>query len=233
MNDQDVISVFVDESGNFEDLKDPARYCIVTLVLHNQTSDISKYIAELDRANEDLGMDPERFQFHAGPLIRQEGMCAALSRRQRARLFDRMMTFVRNVDFRYISFCVDTQFVNTPEQIHEKLKREMLEFFAVHKEVFESMGRINLYYDAGQKSVTRLLRTTLAHSFACPVEIVDGVRQVDYKLLQVADLVCTVELMAKRLAENLPLTLSEIRMFGGPRDFKRNILKKIKMKQLK
>ena len=37
MNDQNILSVFVDESGNFGDPDDLARYCIVTLVFQRQS----------------------------------------------------------------------------------------------------------------------------------------------------------------------------------------------------
>ena len=61
-HDERLLSVFVDESGNFGDPDDPARYCIVTLVLHDQSVDISRFVSELDRANYDLGLDPDMFR---------------------------------------------------------------------------------------------------------------------------------------------------------------------------
>jgi hypothetical protein len=36
MSNQNILSVFVDESGNFGDPDDVARYCIVPLVFHKQ-----------------------------------------------------------------------------------------------------------------------------------------------------------------------------------------------------
>lgn len=56
INKDRVLSIFVDESGNFGDPHDPARHCIVTLVLHDQAFDISRYVEDLDRANDDLGL---------------------------------------------------------------------------------------------------------------------------------------------------------------------------------
>ena len=108
MSDQNILSVFVDESGNFGDPDDSARYCIVTLVFHNQSAEITRFIKELNQANYDLGIDPETFQFHMGPLIRQEDEYTAMSRPMRGRILDRMMTFVRKVEFSYhcITVCV-------------------------------------------------------------------------------------------------------------------------------
>lgn len=223
----------MDESGNFGDVDDPARYCIVTLVLHDQTKNIVRYIQELDRANEDLGLDTKVFQFHTAPLIRQDGVFAAMSRKQRGRILDRMMTFVRNVDFRYCCFSVDTDYVNTAEQIVERLERSMSDFIVVHKDVFESLDYIKVYYDAGQKAVSKLLLDVFRGSVSCPVEFAQGARQDDYKLFQVADLICTLRLIALRLDAGQGMNQAERRFFGGPRDFRRNILKKIREKELR
>ena len=232
MKKENLLSVFVDESGNFGDTRDLARYCIVTLVLHDQNQDVSQAVRDLDRANDDLGLDPETFQFHSMPLIRQDDEYAAMSRRMRGRILDRMLTFVRNVDFSYCSFCVDTNFVNTPDQVFERLKREMREFIVTHKVAFERLGSVKVYYDAGQKQVSRLLEETMGTLLGCPMTFEHGARQGAYKLLQVADLICTVELISRRLADGVTLPRAERRFFGGPRDFKRNLLKKIRQKRL-
>jgi len=232
MSKERLLSVFVDESGNFGDPNDPVRLCIVTLVLHDQSFDISRFVKDLDRANYDLGLDPETFQFHTAPLIRQDDEYAAMSRRMRGRILDRMLTFVRNVDFRYCCFSVDTDFVNTSDQIFAKMKRQMVDFIRLHKTAFESTGSVKVYYDAGQKSVSRLLEETLGVVLSCPVMFAQGARQEHYKLLQVADLICTTHLIEQRLLRGHSLNLAESRFFGGARDFKRNILKKIKAKEL-
>ena len=232
MKNDRLLSIFVDESGNFGDAHDQARYCIVTLVLHDQRQDVSLALQELDRANEDLGLDSETFQFHTMPLIRQDDEYAAMSRRMRGRILDRMLTFVRRVDFRYCCFCVDTNFVNSAEQIFSKLKQQMTDFMLANRKEFESIGRIKVYYDAGQKSVSRLLEETIGRLFACPVDFAQGARQGRYKMLQVADLICATELINRRLEDGQPFPLAEKRFFGGARDFKRNLLKKIRQKAL-
>ena len=232
MNNERLLSIFVDESGNFGDVSDMARYCIITLVLHDQSFDITDAVRNLNRANDDLGLDSDVFRFHSMPLIRQDDEYAAMSRRMRGRILARMLTFVRDVDFRYCTFCVDTSFVNTPEQVFDKMKRQTEDFISAHKTTFESLGGIKVYYDAGQKQVSKLLEETIGRQMSSPIVFAQGVTQGNYKLLQVADLICTVELINRRLEDGVPLPLAETRFFGGPRDFKRNILKKIRQKRL-
>ncbi|MCR5126399.1 MAG: hypothetical protein K6B43_14575 [Treponema sp.] len=54
---------------------------------------------------------------------------------------------------------------------------------------------------------------------------------MDYKLFQVADLICTMEL-TKDKADKNKLSNSEIEFFGSARDFKKNIYKQIEKKKL-
>ena len=65
------------------------------------------------------------------------------------------------------------------------------------------------------------------------VEFAQGVQPANYRLFQLADLVCSIHLIERRLEVGDPMTTSEMRLFGGPRDFKRNILKKIKTKEIR
>ena len=57
------------------------------------------------------------------------------------------------------------------------------------------------------------------------------VQPVDYKLFQVADLVCTMELLAEK-AEGNSFSRSEQEFFGSVRDFRKEYLKGFQKKRL-
>lgn len=52
----------------------------------------------------------------------------------------------------------------------------------------------------------------------------------DYKLFQVADFICTMELTSLKLENNL-FSKSEMLFFGNKRDLKQNYLKVLKKKE--
>jgi hypothetical protein len=52
----------------------------------------------------------------------------------------------------------------------------------------------------------------------------------DYKLFQVADFICTMELVSLKL-ENSLFSKSEMTFFGNKRDLKQNYLKALKKKE--
>lgn len=84
----------------------------------------------------------------------------------------------------------------------------------------------NRYYDNGQIELTRLLISVFSTLYA-HVEF-RKVRPVDYKLFQVADLICTTEL----IEEKAELSRSELDFFNSKRDFRKNYLKSLRKKQL-
>ena len=64
------LSVFVDESGSFGPYELHSPYYIVTLLLHDQSKDITDDVILFARKLSELGL-PE-YTVHSGPLIRRE-----------------------------------------------------------------------------------------------------------------------------------------------------------------
>ena len=92
---------------------------------------------------------------------------------------------------------------------------------------------VKVYYDCGQPLVTQLLRDTACRAFGSSVEFAQGVRPSDYRLFQLADLICTLTLVKSKMDAGLPMSASERRFFGGPRPFKRIYLRQLKAKELR
>ena len=154
-----------------------------------------------------------------------------MSRNMRGKLFYQMLSFVRKSDLRFHCFAIDTRFVASEGQIVESLKRELQAFFGEHDKLFDENTTLRVFYDGGQKGVSHILEGI---SEGCPCAVVreQRVTQGNCRMLQVADCICTVKLIGLRLDAGLSLNLSEQRFFGSPRTFERNILRKIKSKEI-
>ena len=85
--DDTILSVFVDESGKFQHPDSTSRYYVVGMVFHRQSDSIAEAVKALDATNASLGFDPERFAFHAGPLVRAEKNFSMMSRNFRGKIF--------------------------------------------------------------------------------------------------------------------------------------------------
>ena len=225
-----VLSIFVDESGRFQYPDADSRFYILGLVLHDQSQSIEKYVADLERSEAEIGLDGHCF--HAGPLIRKEKGYEIMSRKWRGRIFSRMMAFAQKVPFLYHCLSVDKKQIDDVGQIVDRLKRHLADFIADHRMDLLDVGTVKVYYDCGQSPVTNLLHQTFVDELGKRVEFTQGVQPANYRLFQLADLVCTVHLIERRILAGDMMTPSEVRFFGGPRDFKRNILKKLKAKEI-
>ena len=222
-----ILSVFIDESGDFGAYDYHAPYYLVTMVLHDQSVDISANINALEDHMRMLGY--EHHAIHTGPLIRRESIYRDDRMEDRARLFNSLFHFTRKLDFKYI--CVKVKKSECPDVITmtAKLSKAIADAVRSSTEFWRQYDRVIVYYDNGQMELTKILTSVFSTLYAH----VDfrKVRPVDYKLFQVADLVCTMELLEEKANSN-NFTKSEKDFLGSPRDFKKNQLKHLKKKQL-
>jgi hypothetical protein len=228
-NDTREISVFIDESGSFEPTVVSSRFYLVCLVFHNQSADISDAIARLEDALEGLGLPPD-YCVHAGPLIRREGDCKNESRERRRAIFAKMLSFIRKADFSYRCFFLDKRFESGEGAVHDALLQKILSFLMENSAEFNAFDRLKIYYDNGQAQVMRLIREAFI-PFSSKVEFVDGVTPSKYRLFQVADTICTLELVRLKLEIEHRISDSEFAFFNGIQNLKKNYLKPIERKR--
>ena len=221
------LSIFIDESGDFGPYEKHSPYYLIVMVLHNQDIDLTKSIRGFDRHIQNLKFISHAV--HTAPLIRRESIYKNDLRENRTRLFNALFNFVRGLDIKYT--CIKVEKSETPNSVSltEKIKNEMTDILQTNQSVWKRFNQIIVYYDNGQVELTRILTSTFT-SFFTQIEF-RTVKPIDYKLLQVADLICTVELLSIK-AENKSFSRSELDFFGNIRNFKKNYLKPIRKKLL-
>jgi len=214
------LSVFVDESGSFDSSVIPSRFYLITLVFHDQSESIAKLVEELESQLAYLGHPG--ICIHSGPLIRREEVFAHMDITMRRKLFGRIVAFARRAPVRYRTFCVDKRFCDTPEAMKSALSRQISGYFSENTESLAAYKSIKVFYDNGQPQVGAILKGALPDP---RVSFPSNVTPERYRLFQVADLVCTVELLKAKLAADLPLTRSEAYFFNGVRELKKNYIR--------
>lgn len=93
------LSIFIDESGDFGEVKERPAYYLVTLVFHDQKNDISGEVSRLERGVHEAGFDIE--YIHTGPVIRREDIFAALTIGERRKLLYKMLNFMNACPITY------------------------------------------------------------------------------------------------------------------------------------
>ncbi|MBR1536022.1 MAG: DUF3800 domain-containing protein [Treponema sp.] len=219
------LSIFVDESGDFGEFQAHSPYYIVTMVIHEQDKDISENIKRLDSALRFYNLQDDAI--HTAPLIRREEIYVNMSPNERRRIFSFLYQFVLNCDIRYKVFIFEKKNFDSPLKLQAAMAREMDFFFKENLSYFQSFPEIVLYYDNGQHELNSILNLLLATNFNSY-----EIRKVlpnEYKLFQVADLICTVELLAHKM-QSQDFTRSEQLIFHTKRDFKKDFLRGVRLK---
>lgn len=221
------LSVFVDESGDFGEYEKHAPYYIITLVMHNQANDIEE---ELDHLEADLAaLGYPNHCVHTGPIIRGEQEYRYVDISVRQKIMNRMMTFTRKVNVRYKSCYIEKRKTDDSLEAVALLSKQIARFIRDNLEFFVSFDTVKIYYDNGQTEVNKILASVF-NSLLDHTEF-RRVLPSSYRLFQVADLICTIELLnLKREAKNL--SKSEQRFFNNERTLYKNYIKPVKDKEM-
>lgn len=221
-----ILSVFVDESGDFGKYEKHTPYYIVTMVFHDQSMDISEDIERLDTELRNIGYS--NIAIHTEPLIRREEIYVNVSPNERRAIFTKLFYFVLKTSIMYKTFVFEKREFEDALGLEARMHKEFTYFIRQNLSFFHSFDKTILYYDNGQHELTRILNMVLGTELAS-YEL-RRVLPANYKLFQAADLICTLALLEKKI-ENGELTRSEKLIFHTKRELFKEYIKKIKKKE--
>jgi len=221
------LSIFVDESGDFGEIKERPAYYLVTLVFHNQKYDITNQVRKLEISTRTAGFEFE--YIHTGPVIRREGIFSSLSINDRRKLIYKMLSFTLNCAITYETVIVNKKETNNKMALSKRLSAEIANILTTHRAFFEGFEKVIVYYDNGQSELGSILNTVFSLYFA-NVEFRKAEPQ-KYRLLQTADFICSLELLRLKWKENR-LSNSEKKFFYKPQELKKVFFKAIDKKRM-
>lgn len=198
------------------------------MVFHNQDVDIQENILHLETELSYLGL--KNLCIHTGPIIRKEEIYKEMNVIERRRIFNKMMAFIRSIDIQYKCFYIEKKHIEDSVEATGKLSKQISQFIREHFNEFLAFDAVKIYYDNGQIQISRLLSSVFNALLHNP--IFRKVMPADYKLFQVADFICTMELIKLKIENNI-FSNSEMNFFGNFRDLKQNYLKTLKKKEWK
>ena len=221
------LSVFIDESGDFGEIKERLAYYLVTFVFHNQDNGIEEQVLKLEESVRSSGFDVE--YIHTGPVIRREEVFAAYSIDERRKLLYKMLNFVNRCPLSYLTVIVDRREATDKIALSGKLAKAINSALSKHIEFFSDFDKIIVYYDNGQVELSTILNAVFSIQFS-NVEFRKAEPQ-KYRLLQAADFICSMELLRIKRDEKR-LSRSEECFFYKPQELKKTFLKSVDKKKL-
>lgn len=222
------LSIFVDESGHFGMHQKHSPYYIVSFVFHNQSEDISGLVATYESYLSDIGF-PNHF-IHTEPIIRGESVYEELSLDVRRKLFNSLCRFATRCPVKHKTFLFRKDENDSKLQMIHKMSRDISLFLQDHTSLFDGFDTVKLYYDNGQSEITSIMTTVLS-TMISNLEFKNATPS-EYRLFQVADLLCTIELTQQKYKDNGKLSKSESFFFKTYQNFKKNYLATYKKLEL-
>jgi len=222
------LSIFIDESGDFGETTERPAYYLVTMVFHNQSININENISKLEESVRVSGFNVE--YIHTGPVIRREDVFANYSIDERRKLIYKMLNFYNNCEIFHDTVIINRKEATDKLTLSGKLAKGITEMIRRHIEYFNQFDKVIVYYDNGQIELSSILNAVLTVLFG-DVEFRKAEPQ-KYRLLQVADFVCSMELLKIKRDEKR-LSKSEEKFFYKPQELKKVFLKSIDKKKLK
>ena len=220
------LSIFIDESG---DKTTPAQYFILTLVLHDQSKSIANDISvyEQSLANADIPNIP----FHSEPLLNGHGDYEDMTLEHRKKILSAFSSLVRFLPINYKSFVYKRSYFDSIEKLAVRMKRDISLTFSDNLEFFQSFNHVKIYYDNGQDIVKRAIYESVESILSKQAVIKKRTTMTEYRLAQVADYLCTIELAAVKYAAKENGGTYD-KFFGGVGTFKKNWLKQARRKAI-
>ncbi len=204
-----ILSVFVDESGNFNMAPEDVSFYSIAFVFHNQSQDISTYVDRLDSVLETIDY-PGTF-VHTAPIIRGKDEYANLDRKTRLSIFNRFMQFLNKIPYSYFFLLYDKSDYDNQDALLNKMRKDIQNFINSSMVSFSGFDDIIIYYDDGQKDIAALLRAIFRSTFSSYAKF-RHINQKDYRLAQAADFICTMETTAYKWEKGY-ITKSETKFF--------------------
>ena len=221
------LSIFIDESGDFGEVKERPAYYLVTFVFHNQDNNIEQQVSKLEESVRTAGFDVE--YIHTGPVIRREEIFGRYTIDERRKLLYKMLNFVNSCPISYLTVVVDRKEAMDKIALSGKLAKAINISMSQHQDFFRSFDKIIVYYDNGQTELSAILNAVFSIQFS-NVEFRKAEPQ-KYRLLQAADFICSMELLRIKWEEKR-LSKSEEKFFYKQQELKKTFLKSVEKKRL-
>ena len=218
------LGVFVDESGS-DGLSD--RHYLPTVVMHDQSENIANSIAAYEGALRAKGL-PD-IPFHASPLMNGKDQYSGLDLRTRKMMLGSFRVFLRHTPVRYHTFAYATKQFASLERLAGTTRRDLVNFLFDNLAELQGYDAVKVYYDNGQRSIAESLHLAIEYALSRDTVVYRSAQPCEYRLSQVADYICTMELTAIKFAKHAT-TATDEKFFGKWSDFKKGILKETRKK---
>ena len=220
------LSIFIDESG---DAGPGSRFYLLTLVFHDQSDNVLEGISRFERSL--LDAELPNATFHFTPVLRGHDQFVTYSVSERKKFLSQFRIFTEKCPIRYTSFAFRKRDYADRSALANQMRKELNRFLQGNLAFMQKYDYVKIYYDNGQKIIHDIVHSAIEEAVSANAIVYKDAAPSNYRLFQVADYICGIELTAIRY-ENNEQGASELSFFGSKNTFKKNWLKKLRRKQM-
>ena len=220
------LSVFIDESG---DIGTGSEYYLLTLVFHNQSDDIDSWLSSYEQAC--TASNLPKNTFHFTPVLRGHVPFDSMGYSTRKRLLSRFRYFVERLPFKYVCLSYEKRRFSNTADLQAKMQRDIERLIRDNLVFFQEFDVVKVYYDNGQSIVSTSVHGAISAALFEDAVVYRNIKPNRYRLFQVADYICGIELAAIRYERNQAGSTEEC-FLGSWKDFSQNYLKKLRRHRL-
>ena len=173
----------------------------------------------------------DNLPFHASPLLNGHDQYSGLDISARKSMFMTFFIMLRRLPIRYRTFMYRQNEYAGRAELFTRLRKDMTAFLFDELAWLQSFDVVKIYYDDGQKVVTRSLHAAVEYVLSRESLLYRNASPSEYRLAQAADMLCTLELTAQKFRVG-EATRTDEKFFGSAGAFRNNFMKPIKRKRL-
>ena len=224
------LSIFVDESG---DPGTESKYYLIALVFHDQSDGFERYEADYLQALRTKGL--RDIPLHLSPLLNGNDRYRGMDVEERKRYLAAFRVFLQYLPFTYAVFAYKKSELDVdllaPRGAIQRIRRDLAIYLLDHLEYLQQFDEVKIYYDNGQSLVTETLHDAVEFALSKEAIIYRDASPQRYRLSQVADYICTLELEAIKYANSETGGTDQL-FFGMRKRFEKDFLKKLRKHRL-
>jgi len=161
-------------------------------------------------------------------MIRNSKPYEEMPLNDRRYLISQLFMFAKKCGVNYQYILIDRRKARSVDELKKSIERELSAFLDEKTALFQVYDSVIVSYDNGQKMLSQIVTQTFESKLSNSKRMhIDPVIYREYRLAQVADLFCSLELTAARYEQNM-VGRKEDAFFESKRDFKKNYLKPLR-----
>ena len=161
--------------------------------------------------------------------MNSKDMYSGLDLGTRKALLGSSRVFFRHTPVRHHTFAYATKQFTSLERLAGTMRRDLVNFPFDNLAELRDYDAVKVYYDNGQRSIAESPHLAIEYALSRDTVVYRSAQPSEYRLSQVADYICTMELTAIKFAEHATAATDE-KFFGKWSDFKKGILKETRKK---